>query len=289
MNIYASHAASTVPGGFLNSEVGRDLPLRWGLAFASLGELVRTSSTNSVPRGATHCVCGSSARLRSRTVVFLRQGIPYTPHMPYTSDRANKADKSYIARSDERGLPLRWGLAFASLGELAPASSMDMVTARRAMQRNDVEVGACGELVRTSSTDKVPRGAHSGDGNINHSRSICCGELVRTSSIDHGPRGAHGQVLRGDSSISASNSVNTVYKIGASSKNEAGNEAPDSAGANCVNTVYKNGASSKPEAGNEGAAKIVHPADDFCLSWSHHLAFRAGQIGNAHHQSSNIK
>ena len=255
---YASHAASTVPGGFLNSEVGRDLPLRWGLAFASLGELVRTSSTNSVPRGATHCVCGSSARLRSRTVVFLRQGIPYTPHMPYTSDRANKADKSYIARSDERGLPLRWGLAFASLGELAPASSMDMVTARRAMQRNDVEVGACGELVRTSSTDKVPRGAHSGDGNINHSRSICCGELVRTSSIDHGPRGANGKVLRGDSP----NSVNTVYEIKPSTKKAAKNEA---------------------------AAIIVHTADDFCLSWSHYLAFRAGQIGNAHHQSSNIK
>ena len=68
-----------------------------------------------------------------------------------------------------------------------------------------------------------------------------------------------------------SNSVNTVYKIDASSKNEAGNEAADSAGANCVNTVYKIGASSKKAVKNEAAAKIVHTVDDFCLSWSHYL------------------
>ena len=77
-----------------------------------------------------------------------------------------------------------------------------------------------------------------------HPDSTCAPGLARTSSIDHGPRDANGKVLRGDSPISVSNSVNTVYPITPTSKNEAGNEAADSAGANCVNTVYKIGASS---------------------------------------------
>ena len=37
--------------------------------------------------------------------------------------------------SNERGLQLRWGLAFASLGELVRTSSADLVTAGREEQR----------------------------------------------------------------------------------------------------------------------------------------------------------
>ena len=154
---------------------------------------------------------------------------PREPHRFHASHTASAVPGGFFVPSAGRGLPLRWGLAFASLGELAPASS-----------------------------------------------------------TGYGPRGANGEVLRGESLRPASNSVNTVYPITPSSKNEAGNEGADSAGANCVNTVYKIGASSKNESGNEGAAKIVHTVDDFCLSWSHHLAFRAGlETLIISHQSSN--
>ena len=154
---------------------------------------------------------------------------PREPHRFHASHTASAVPGGFFVPSAGRGLPLRWGLAFASLGELAPASS-----------------------------------------------------------TGYGPRGANGEVLRGESLRPASNSVNTVYPITPSSKNEAGNEGADSAGANSVNTVYKIGASSKNESGNEGAAKIVHTVDDFCLSWSHHLAFRAGlETLIISHQSSN--
>ena len=68
-----------------------------------------------------------------------------------------------------------------------------------------------------------------------------------------------------------SNSVNTVYPIASGTKNEAGNDAADSASANSVNTVYKIGADSKNEAEREAPDRIVRPADAFCLSWSHYL------------------
>ena len=68
-----------------------------------------------------------------------------------------------------------------------------------------------------------------------------------------------------------SNSVNTVYPIASGTKNEAGNDAADSASANSVNTVYKIGVDSKNEAEREAPDRIVRPADAFCLSWSHYL------------------
>ena len=42
-------------------------------------------------------------------------------------------------------------------------------------------------------------------------------------------------------------------------------------GGNSVNTVYPIAPSSKNEAGNDATDKIVHTVDDFCLSWSHYL------------------
>ena len=75
----ASHTASAVPGGFLFFADDRDLPLRWGLASASLGELVATSSTDLVPRGADGKVLrgdspnGELARTSSTKLVTARR------------------------------------------------------------------------------------------------------------------------------------------------------------------------------------------------------------------------
>ena len=136
-------------------------------------------------------------------------------HRISASRTAYAVPGGFFVASDGRGLPLRWGLAFASLGE-----------------------------------------------------------LVRTSSIDHGPRGAHG----GDFSFSAGNSPrNMPYTPHKTYRANKANKAQS----------CKSHASYRTNEAK--TAKIVHTVDDFCLSWSHYLAFRAGQIGNAHHQSSNIK
>ena len=124
---------------------------------------------------------------------------PREQHRFHASHTAFAVPGGFFVPSAGRGLPLRWGLAFASLGELAPASS-----------------------------------------------------------TGYGPRGANGEVLRGESLRPASNSVNTVYPITPSSKNEAGNEGADSAGANSVNTVYEIAMSSKKPARSVAASKIVY-------------------------------
>ena len=154
---------------------------------------------------------------RAREEDFVRAGAVLSMEGSSTAGcppRSHSANTVYeiTMSSNERGLPLRWGLAFASLGE----------------------------LVRTSSTDMVPRGAHGGD------FSFSAGDSPR-------------------------NMPHKTYRANKANKAQS----------------YKSHASYRTNEAK--TAKIVHTADDFCLSWSHHLAFRAGQIGNAHHQSSNIK
>ena len=76
---------------------------------------------------------------RAREEDFVRAGVVLSMEgsaqagCPPRSHSANTVYEITMS-SNKRGLPLRWGLAFASLGELVRTSSADLVTAGRVMQ-----------------------------------------------------------------------------------------------------------------------------------------------------------